>query len=225
MRWLLVVGACGCTQLDRRPLADLHPTTAYVYASDFNERVHLGPNFLAELRTPDCASLADDAVATIAGVPFKFLDANHGDHCVGPSVAQTALPDGTFGAEPVTLTISDHSETWTIALPGLYDGNITLTGALAAGATATVGWTGGPEIHSACFSLDDPNSFIACTPHSGIAAQANTVAVTIPPGTASGPAHATVELDGSSEASTPCDGPASCQLELVVSAKLSVAIQ
>lgn len=117
----------------------------------------------------------------------------------------------------------DPTETWTIKLPGLYDGNVELATPVTPGATATLRWNGGPPVTSACFALDAGSA--ACTPSAAITTRDNTALVDIPPSTPSGPTHATIELDGSAAPGAPeCGGPASCRLAVVVSAKLPVTL-
>ncbi len=229
MRRLIALGlVCGCAQVDRRPLADLHATDVHVYASDDNVRVGVGANFIVQLATPDCAALEQDAVATIAGVPFHLSDGTPGTgpgHCVGPSTEQTPLPAGTFTGAPVSLVIADHTETWTIDLPGIWDGDVALASPVTPGATTTVRWNDGPAVYAACFQLDDPTAFITCTPHADITVQDNTALVAIPASTPAGPAHATVELDGEfAPGTTSCVGPASCGVDLVVTARYPVTL-
>ena len=222
---LLVVFASACSITDRRPLADLHSTQVYLYAGDDNVRVGIGANYIISLRTPDCAALAEDAVVTFAGAPVELSvpDPSRGgpSHCVGPGTEQTMA--AAFTGAPVTLTIADSTETWTIAAPGLYDGNITLAPSIVAGQPATVAWTGGPPIFAAIVALDQ-TQLDASVP-SDPAMETNTVVVAIPPATPVGSARATIELDGEfGPGTTECDGPASCDLNLVVSAQLDVAV-
>jgi len=222
----VVVLAGACSTVDRRPLADLHATEVYLYASDDNVRAGVGANYIVSLRTPDCAALAEDAVATFAGVPVELSvpDPSSGGPglCVGPGTAQTPLPAGTFTGAPVALTIVDSTETWTIAAPALYDGNITLA-PVVAGQPATVAWTGGPQIFAALVALDQ-TPLDAAVP-TDPALQTNTVVVGVPATTPAGSTRATIELDGDFRSGTSqCDGPASCDVNLVVSAQLDVAV-
>ncbi|HSD87906.1 MAG TPA: hypothetical protein VLB44_10350, partial [Kofleriaceae bacterium] len=199
----------------------------YLYASDDNVRAGVGANYIITMTTPDCAALAEDAVATFAGVTVDLSVPDQSGfgpgRCVGPRTAQTPLPAGTFTGAPVALTIVDSTETWTIAAPGLYNGNITLASPIVAGQPATVAWTGGPPIFSAIAALDQ-TPLDAAVP-TDPALQTNTVVVGIPAATPVGSARATIELDGDFRPGTSqCDGPASCDVNLVVSARLDVAV-
>ena len=108
-------------------------------------------------------------------------------------------------------------------MPGLYDGDITLAPSVVAGQPATVAWTGGPPIFAAIAALDQTplDAAVPIDP----AMQTNTVVVGIPAATPAGSARATIELDGEfGPGTSQCDGPASCDLNLVVSAQLNVAV-
>jgi hypothetical protein len=220
-----VVLAGACTTVDRRPLADLHATQVYLYASDDNVRVGVGASYMISLHTPDCAALAEDAVVTFAGTLVELYPSQDGpgSHCNGPGTEQTPLPAGTFTGAPVALTIADSTETWTIAAPGLYDGDIAVPPSIVAGQQATVSWAGGPPIYAAIVALDQ-TSLDAAVPMDP-AMQTNAVVVGIPAATPTGAAHTTIELDGEfSPGMSLCDGPTSCTVDLVVSAQLGVTV-
>ncbi|HEY1816997.1 MAG TPA: hypothetical protein VGG74_31830 [Kofleriaceae bacterium] len=225
---LVLAFAPACSAVDRRPLSELHATQLTLYASDTNVRVGDGPNFIITLHTPNCAALDEDAVATFAGVPVELSvpDPSSFDgpgHCQGPATDQTPLPDSTFTGAPVALTIADSTETWTIAAPAIYDGDIVLASTLVAGQPATVTWTGGPPIYAAIADLDQTP--LDATVPTDSAMQSNAVTVAIPAATPVGPSRATIELDGDFDPGTsPCIGPASCDVELVVSAQFDIGI-
>jgi hypothetical protein len=222
----VVVLAGACSMVDRRPLSDLHSTQVYLYASDDDVLAGVGANYILSLHTPDCAALAEDAVVTFAGVPVEVSvpDPSPGgpSHCIGPSTDQTAMP-APFSGAPVTLTIADSTETWTIAAPALYDGDIALAPSIVAGQPATVAWTGGPPIYAASVTLDQ-TPLDAAVP-TDPTMETNTVVVGIPPATPTGSTHATIELEGDfGPGTSQCDGPASCDVDLVVAAQLDVAV-
>jgi hypothetical protein len=235
MRWwwlVVVVVVVACARpADRRPLSALHDSTVYVRASD-GVPPNVAPSVIFAVFTPDCAWFDVDARVTFAGIPIQLPDPGPRPSytptgCVGPNNDESLLPAGAFDDRPVELVIADHTETWTIALPGLHDANVAIAPPITAGQAATVTWFDGPRIVDGCFALDAAaGSFSVCMPSASLQPGVDGVAaIEIPADVPAGSARAHVELDGRyTSGTTRCDGPASCILDLSVMTSLDVTV-
>ena len=150
----------------------------------------------------------------------------------------------------MSLTLSDPSATWTIAFPGLFDGELLPTAPVAADQTVTFGWTDGPPIENGCFTYLTGNDMSGnyyddCTTSTDVQvmptfdAAANTFSLDLeawmfpPPGTLQVTAIGAFNIgatpytapDAVPQTTTPngvrCDGPIGCWIELSVATSAS----
>jgi hypothetical protein len=195
------------------------------------------PSFSVLLSTPDCALLVDDATADFAGYPLSFAREQHDGGCDGLR-ASLGLSPGAFDGRDTVLTIRDSTETWTISLLAMHDGDVTLSkSTFAPGDIMYVAWSEHPGTVTVTPALGvarldlatstgtfDVDSAIA--PGWLLDGGNDLSEVIVPARAPTGPATATIQLTGSYEqANMRCEGPASCENYLEVAATFAVTIQ
>jgi len=165
-----------------------------------------------------CESLDPAATASVDGVPLELDPANWVGYCAG-----ARFSGGIAGR---TLALADHTDEWSIALPG-FDNSGAPTyevGSLVAGSTTTVAWPGGPPLDGGCVSLradkiysscDDTNLPVRVGPGNQLSFDVPadlTGNITLDIG-AGGWLHVPGVL-GAPRGTGPCDGPSECNFYL-----------
>ena len=224
--WLVAAGCVGGPQ----PLSELHATKLTVYGGDTLALSNVGPSINVMLETPDCAPPLDDASASFGGIALMpFEKSGHDGGCFGWTAR---LPDVAPGAldsvEPI-LTIRDASETWSIEVPGLHDGNVALSSPVTPGRTVAITWVDGPRIWAGHFHLvTSAGAFDLVSTTTGgwhlPTAAGDPAVVDVPASAGVGAARVTLDVNGERTPAPRCEGPSACALELAVGSVFDVTI-
>jgi hypothetical protein len=232
MRGLALVVLVGCAQPDRSSLANLvdaeleiKPRNIRTTGADdpFAHPSDSTSDIEVVITTPDCASLAEDAVATFEGVELSISDAFVDDcHLCQPVTIQGSLPASAFVGQPSHFRLADSSGAWTAEFPGL-DGAIE-TSSLVAGKTATFSWPAMPYVDEFIVSMiygPDSETLLLTSPDARVRF-ANATALVDIPSYVTGPASIDFGIGGTFAFETArtgtasCDGPAHCSIGLYV---------
>jgi hypothetical protein len=141
---LVVIAACtsSAPSEPRVTLAELRGVSGF-YIEDTSSMID------GELDTSAyrCASLDAAATASVDDQPIELGLARWAGYCVGVTFIQQVHGQ--------TLELEDPTDVWRIAVPGFDASGAPMmsVGPLVAGATTTVTWADGPEMHSGCVTL------------------------------------------------------------------------
>ena len=232
MRVVALVVLVGCAQPVRSSLAKLGDAELQIKPRNIrgvgaNDPFAHPDDSTSEIEvvvtTPNCTSLAEDAVATFEGVELSISDAFVDDcNVCEPVTIRGALPASAFVGQPSQFRLADSSGAWTAAFPGI-DGTIEAS-SLVAGKTAIFTWPAMPYVDDFILSMIyGPNreTLLLLSPGQSIRFADHTALVDIP-SYVTGPASidygmgGTFAFDSAHAGTATCDGPAHCSIALYV---------